>query len=127
MQKEVKKVIGLAKKVFKKEQKIIRYLFLIFVFALVVRFLYFPNDIYFAYDQARDAFVSLKIFSGDLKIVGPPATFRGVNHGALFYYLFGPFYYLFNSSPVGVAILVRVINALGVFVVFFGYLSFIQE
>lgn len=36
-------------------------LIITFILALAVRFLYFPNDISFTYDQARDAFVSQKI------------------------------------------------------------------
>ncbi len=28
---------------------------LIFILALIIRFLYFPNNIYFGFDQARDA------------------------------------------------------------------------
>jgi hypothetical protein len=93
-------------------------LFAIFLVALVIRFFYFPGDIYFAYDQARDAYISLKAVAGDLKIVGPPATFQGVNHGALFYYIFGPIYYLASGDPSGVTIFLRIYNALGVYVIY---------
>ena len=95
-----------------------RYLILIFFLAVIVRFLYFPKDIYFAYDQARDAYVSQEIFAGDMKIQGPPASFPGVYHGSVFYYLFGVIYYLANGSPILLAMFLRVYNAFGVFLIF---------
>jgi 4-amino-4-deoxy-L-arabinose transferase-like glycosyltransferase len=102
----------------KKVKKIPPLLFLIFVLALVVRFLYFPKDVYFAYDQARDAYASLEAVSGDFKILGPPATFSGIHHGSLFYYIFGPIYSLFSGNPNAVSLFIRVYNALGVFLIF---------
>ena len=104
---------------FQKNKQIFFLLLAIFVLALVCRFLYFPGDIYFAYDQARDAFISLKIMSRDLKVVGPPATFKDVYHGALFYYPFGLIYYISQGSPIPLAALLRIYNALGVFIIFF--------
>lgn len=91
---------------------------IIFVVALAVRFLYFPNDISFTYDQARDAFTARKLVAGDLKIIGPPATFEGVSHGPLFYYIAGPLYFLSNGSPEFVSAFFRIYNALGIFLIF---------
>lgn len=95
-----------------------KYVFLIFCLALFLRLLYFPNDINFAYDQARDAFVSLKVAHGDFITVGPPTTFFGIHHGSLFYYLFAPFYLLSNGSPLPLSFLLRILNSCGVFLVF---------
>jgi hypothetical protein len=89
----------------------------IFFLALFLRFLYFPHDIYFAYDQARDAFVSQDLLRGDFKIVGPPSTF-GISHGALFYYLYAPLYALSKGSPSLVSAFLRIYNAAGIFLVF---------
>jgi 4-amino-4-deoxy-L-arabinose transferase-like glycosyltransferase len=92
---------------------------LIFILAIFLRFLYFPENIYFGYDQARDAFISRQILQGELKIVGPTTSIPGLSHGALFYYLYAPIYFISGSDPTGLAIFIRVYNALGVFLIFF--------
>lgn len=91
----------------------------IFLLALLIRFLFFPENIYFGFDQARDAYVVKDILRGDLKIVGPPTSFEGLHHGVLYYYILAPLYGLGNSSPEFVAAVLRVINALGVFLIFY--------
>lgn len=99
--------------------KITPWLGLFFVIALMIRFIFYPNDIYFGYDQARDSYASLEILKGDLKIVGPPSSLNEkLFHGPLIYYIYAPVYYLFNMNPEAVAALFRVINALGILIVF---------
>lgn len=93
-------------------------LLLIFIAAFTIRFLYFPNDINFTYDQARDAFVSFEVASGDIKIIGPPAAFEGVYHGPLFYYLVAPIYFFTSGSPEVVSAFLRICNALSIFLVY---------
>lgn len=97
-----------------------RIVFLIFLVAIVIRFLYFPENVYFGFDQARDSFTSLEVLKGDFKIIGPPTT-AGSNifHGALIYYILAPIYFLSNNNPEAAAAVFRVINALGVFLVFY--------
>lgn len=90
----------------------------IFLLAVVIRFLYFPDNIYFGFDQARDAYASQEIFRGNLKIVGPPTSGNLFHHGVLYYYIFGPTYSLFNGNPEAVAVFLRVFNALGIFIIF---------
>lgn len=100
-------------------------IFFIFIFALILRFLYFPSNIYFGYDQARDAFAAHEILNGHLKLIGPPTTFEGLRHGVLYYYIYAPFYWLAQGDPAMVAALLRVVNALGVFLIFaIGYVLF---
>lgn len=94
-------------------------LFLIFLAAVVIRFLYFPGNIYFGFDQARDAYISQEILQGELKIVGPTTSIVGLNHGAFFYYLFAPIYFLSQGDPTGLSIFIRIYNALGIVLVFF--------
>ena len=89
----------------------------VFLISLVVRSLYFPNNIPFGYDQARDAFISRGLLYGDLKILGPPSTL-GVHHGALSYYVFSPFY-IITENPQLAAGFLRLYNAIGVFLIFF--------
>lgn len=93
-------------------------LLLVFFIALIVRFLYFPKDISFGYDQARDAYTSLKVMSGDLKIIGPSTTLPNVYHGAAFYYIFGPVYKLSGGDTQGLSVFMRIYNSIGIFLVF---------
>lgn len=90
----------------------------IFLAALLIRFLYFPENVYFGFDQARDAFATKEILGGHLKIVGPPTSLPGLFHGPLYYYLYAPFYFLGGGDPGVVQAFIRVVNALGVFLVF---------
>ena len=94
-------------------------LVVIFVIALILRFLYFPSNIYFGIDQARDAFVSQSIFKGDFKIIGPTTSVPGLFHGVLYYYIFSPVYFFSAGSPEAVSAFLRIVNALGVFLVYF--------
>ena len=93
---------------------------LLFLLAVSIRLLYFPDNVYFAYDLARDSYTSLEILEGDLKIIGPP-SFAGNNlfAGPLVFYLYAPIYFLFDKNPEALSIFLRVINALGIFVVYF--------
>lgn len=91
----------------------------IFVIALCLRFLYFPDNIYFGFDQARDAFISKEILEGQFKIVGPTTSIPGLNHGAFFYYLFAPIYFLSQGDPTGLSIFLKIYNGAGVFLIFF--------
>lgn len=91
----------------------------IFILALVIRFLYFPENINFAYDQARDSFASLEVVHGHLRIIGPPTTISDkIFHGVLFYYLLAPIFQLSNGNIEIAAGFLRVLNAAGVFLVF---------
>lgn len=97
-----------------------RYLLIgILILAVLIRFLYFPDNVYFGYDQARDAFISQSILMGDLKIVGPPTSVPGLFHGPLYYYIFAPIYFIAGGNPEAVSAFLRVVNAVGVLIVFF--------
>lgn len=93
-------------------------LLLIFLLALVFRFLYFPQNTYFGFDQARDAFASLEIIKGDIKVVGPPAANQVFHHGVLYYYIFAPFYLISGGDPTVVSAFLRILNAAGIFLLF---------
>jgi hypothetical protein len=95
-------------------------LFLIFILAVAVRLVNFHESLYFGYDEARDAFDSQNIYlKGDLKISGPPASaFRGINHGPVYLYFIGPLFLLGGGNPYFVSIVFRLINALGIFLLF---------
>lgn len=94
-------------------------LVLIFFLALILRFLYFPNDVYFGIDQAMGSFAVKEILQGHPKLIGPSASFTGLRHGVLHYYLFTPFYWISSGDPILAAAFLRVANALCVFLIFF--------
>ena len=93
---------------------------LIFVIALAVRFYAFRESIYFGFDNARDAYISQDIYlKGDFKFIGPPVSGDvGLFHGPLYWYLIGPIFLLFKGDPAMVSMVFRVLNALGIFLVF---------
>ncbi|MDD2823007.1 MAG: glycosyltransferase family 39 protein [Candidatus Daviesbacteria bacterium] len=93
-------------------------IFLIFLLAVIIRFLYFPNNVYFGYDQARDAYTVQEILSGQLKIVGPPSADGVFHHGVLYYYIFAFFYFISGGDPAAVAAFLRIFNAMGVFILY---------
>ncbi len=94
--------------------------FFVFLFAFVLR-IFFLKDLAltFGYDQARDAYHAKEILSGDLKVLGPPASTPGLYHGVFYYYLLAPAYFLGNGSPVIAAGWIALLNSLTVFVIFY--------
>lgn len=100
-------------------KKLIFLLFAIFIFAYAIRVLYVPRlAITFGYDQARDAFTAQEILSGDIKILGPPASTPGLFHGVFYYYFLAPAYLIGNGSPMVAVYWASFFNALGVFIIF---------
>lgn len=93
-------------------------LILVFLFAIIIRFLYFPNNIYFGFDQARDAFVVQELLEGNLRLVGPTTLIDGLFHGPLYYYIFTPIYFFSNGNPEWVSAFLRIFNAVGVITIF---------
>ena len=92
----------------------------IFVLSLTVRFWWYPQNVYFGYDQARDATISQEIYKNkDIKIIGPSAGQEGLFHGPLYWYLLGPLYLVSHGNPAFVSGIISVLNALGVFLIFF--------
>lgn len=94
-------------------------LVIIFIIAVAYRFFYFPENIYFGYDQARDAYESQRIFrERDLVLLGPRTEVDGVFHSPLYYYIVGPLYLLAGGSPSLPAVFLLLVNAFGVFLIF---------
>jgi len=82
-----------------------------------LRVMFLPqNSLTFGYDQARDAYVTKEIISGDLKVLGPPSSTPGLYHGVLYYYFLVP-PYLVSDNPVVAAYWLAIFNSLGIFVV----------
>lgn len=91
----------------------------IFLAAVFIRFLYFPDNIHFAFDQARDSFTSLEILKGNLKLIGPPSFLSNkLFPGPLIFYIYAAIYFIFDKNPEAASAVFRIWNALGVFLVF---------
>ncbi len=88
--------------------------------AIFSRFYHFTQNVYFGFDEARDAFVSQAIYTqGDIKLIGPPTNgVTGLNHGVLHWYLTGILYLLGSGSPYFVAAIFRLLNALAILPIF---------
>lgn len=98
--------------------KIPIFLFVIIVLSLFLRFLYFPENIYFGIDQATGSYAVQEILKGHPKLIGPSTTFPGLRHGVLYYYLYAPFYFLGHGDPAFAAAFLRVVNVTGVILIF---------
>ena len=75
------------------------------------------NQVYFWFDQARDANISQSIiYNHDFKIQGPSAsgTKDTIYHGVLYYYLLSPIYYIFQGNPFFVTLFFGLINSFSV-------------
>lgn len=105
------------KSFFKQNQEIILVSVLILI-AICLRWLLIrDNNIYFWYDQARDAHYARSIIENrDLKIQGPSAsgTQDTVYHGVLYYYFIAPFYTLGGGNPFAPTLALIVWNSLAI-------------
>lgn len=78
------------------------------------------DNVFFAYDQARDATrIYEMIYEKDIKLVGPETDIPGVFNGPLLYYLLLPVYLFTNFNPHAGALLMIIINLTGIVSLFF--------
>lgn len=105
------------KTIIKKKTHIFLALFIIL--GLILRLIYLDR-ITFGYDQARDAFAALDIWTGDaIKIIGPTTDIKGLFHGPLYWYLISPFYYFFHHDPLPVRIFLIFANVINIVLIYF--------
>ncbi|MFH1561564.1 MAG: hypothetical protein ABID04_03235, partial [Patescibacteria group bacterium] len=95
-------------------------LLLIFLLGFGLRLYHLEESTYFGFDEARDAYLSQEIYQNrDLKIVGPPANAPGLFHGPMYWYFLGPLYLISGGNPLFVSVVFRLINALGIILIFY--------
>ncbi len=100
----------------------------IFVFGYLLRVWFLPSQsLTFGYDQARDAYESLQIVDGNVKIYGPPASTPGLFHGVFYYYFLAPAYAVGDGSPLIAAYWVALWNAFAVGIVYFLAYAFTKK
>ncbi len=76
------------------------------------------RDLFFGYDQGRDAFQMQRILHGHLTLIGPTTGLDGVFLGPFFYYLLLPFYLIGNGNPMVAAYAMVFLHVLTVFVIY---------
>ena len=93
---------------------------IIFCIGLALRLYNLTDNFIFGYDQARDAQrIYDLLYLKDIKLVGPETDIPGIFHGALYYYLIAPVYYIFKFDPNYVAVFLSIINLFGIFIVYY--------
>lgn len=92
---------------------------IVLIIGILIRFLYFPDNVYFSFDQARDSFTALEILRGDFKLVGPPSFLSNkLFPGPLIFYIYAPIYFLFDKNPEAVSVFLRFFNSFGIILTF---------
>ncbi len=88
-------------------QNSLRYALLFFLIctAFYLRSFALHRDLFFGYDQGRDAFAMQRIASGDIPFIGPVTGLEGVFLGPFYYYVLFPAYALADWNPMGGAYL----------------------
>lgn len=94
-------------------------LLFILLLGLFLRVYNIWDNIFFSYDQARDAQrIQELVFARDIKLVGPETDIPGIFNGPLFYYLIAPIYVIFHFDPNYVALFLAFINLSGVLILY---------
>ena len=102
----------------KKTARWSRVIWIVFLLGLFLRIIYF-RDATFGYDQARDAFEALDIWTGDhIKLLGPRTDFPGLYHGVFYWYLISPVYFLTHGNVWVIRLFLILLNTIGIFLIF---------
>lgn len=96
------------------------YLLILILLGFIWRIQWWPDQVTFGYEQARDALASQKIFfQKKLTLIGATTEMEGLFHGPLYYYLVGLPYFLFGKNPASVSFLHLLINLTTIPIIFF--------
>lgn len=85
-------------------------LLFILLLAAYLRFYRIADSMSFLGDEGRDALVVYGILHGKFTLLGPTASVGGFFLGPFYYYLIAPFFFLFNYSPLGPAVMIACIG-----------------
>lgn len=108
---------GLSRQIFKFE---VLFPIIIFFIAFGLRIYALNENLFFGWEQGRDALIVQEILSGQkLTLIGPKTDVEGVFHGAFYYYLLAIPYFLGNGNPLMAGYFIAFINALGASVIYF--------
>lgn len=75
-------------------------LLLIFLSAFLLRWFKLSDNLFFGFEQGRDAFIIENIYRlKDFVLTGPSTSIGGVFHGSYYYYLMAIPYFLSSGNP----------------------------
>ncbi len=94
-------------------------LFAILIFALILRLYRIDGYMTFLGDEGRDVRIVRNILKGDLAFIGPQTSVGNMYLGPFYYYLMTPALWLSNLDPVGPAILIVLLSAVGIFMTWY--------
>jgi len=90
------------------------FLLLVFLIAFFLRIYKLDQNLFFGWEQGRDAFIINDIIKGNkLTLIGPKTDIEGVFHGAFYYYLMAIPYFLGRGNPLWAGYFLALISALG--------------
>lgn len=93
---------------------------LVFVVAFALRIYHLDQNLFFGWEQGRDAFIINDIVSGHkFTLIGPKTDIEGIFHGPLYYYLLSIPYFLGKGNPLWAGYFIAFINALGASLIYF--------
>ena len=93
---------------------------IIFVMAFALRIYHLDQNLFFGWEQGRDALIVNDIIDGrKFTLIGPKTDIEGIFHGPLYYYLLAIPYFLGKGNPLWAAYFIAFINALGASVIYF--------
>ncbi len=93
----------------------------VFLVSVIIRFYKLPQNLFFGYEQGRDAQIILDICKNyQFKLVGPKTDLEGIYHGAYYYYLLIIPYFFSNGNPLAASfVLILISSTLPIIAYFF--------
>jgi 4-amino-4-deoxy-L-arabinose transferase-like glycosyltransferase len=92
-----------------------KFVTLLLLIGILLRFYNLENFTVFLSDQGRDTIIVKRIVTlENLPLIGPPTSIGQVFMGPFFYYLLAPFLLLFNFHPIGMTVGVAVLSVIGI-------------
>ncbi len=94
----------------------------LFVFAVCIRWYHLDRDLFFGFEQGRDAQIVKNIYEHhDFKLVGPKTDIAGIFHGAYYYYILIIPSLLSHGNPLALSFfLVLISSTVPLIMYFFG-------
>src|SRR5258708_1417571 len=88
------------------------FLVLCFVAAIMLRWFRLDQNLFFGFEQGRDAAIVQNIYlHHDFKLVGPKTDLAGIFHGAYYYYLLVPASWLTHGDPLALSFTLILISS----------------
>lgn len=94
-------------------------LIVLLLLGFFLRTAYLPDNLFFGYEQGRDALVVKDLLGGKLTLLGPKTDIEGLFHGPLFYYLIALPYLLGQGNPAVVSFFLIFLSSLGIPLIYF--------